>query len=165
MKAGEVVEWRSGEVVGATKERNVSDEVQVGMVSEEAMAVRAELPKTSPTMATVGRVLLAFCPGQWDGPQPAIVSADAVSRGVAVRGVAADGESTAELQMQACNANVLVDAARFPAVLAFWRGRAAGNTLTVLPVFDKLTDAERALVAARLAERTDQPVCWAEWPR
>lgn len=128
---------------------------------------------TSKTKATVGRVLLAFCPDLWNGPQPAIVTKGAFAGPLDRFDLNQhDTPQTVQGDAQFVNVNVLVDGATNPKALEYFRSVETGNTLANVPVFDAQEDIFRAIafnalkrpvpLMGELGERT--PVAWVEWP-
>lgn len=100
---------------------------------------------------SIGRVLHVYS-AHWSGAQPGIVSNGPW-----------DEPFLSELG-PAVNVNVIVDAANNPKVLELWRARSSGNTLCSVPVFDALSEEQRAIVRQQLAGRGDDLGAWAEWP-
>lgn len=110
--------------------------------------------QTSKTRASIGRVLLVFCPALWEGAQPGMVSNGPF-----------DEPEPGDLSKlgQAVNVNALVDAANHPKALEFWRSRSAGNTLCSLPLYDALSEEQRAELMTHAQDWSDRPFAWAEW--
>lgn len=97
--------------------------------------------KTSPNIATVGRMLLVFSQ-QWDGERPGIVVRMGVGEG----------------QDQAVNINVMLDGPRDQKLLEGLRRSVQGNTFHAIRVYDALTPTEREVMVAEHG-------MIAEWPR
>lgn len=116
---------------------------------------------TSTVKAAIGRIVHVYAPSLWIGPQPGIVSNGPFVEPVCEN--APEGVRVVQTDGQVVNVNVLVDAAKNPEALKFWRSREQGNTLTSVPVYDALSGLEREIVEGRPCHPVGI-VCWAEWP-
>lgn len=111
--------------------------------------------ETSRVPATVGRIVLVFS-SLWEGAQPGIVT----------NGPDPSVERVKLGETQRANVNVFLDGVNNAQVLLLFRGRAEGNTIRAIRVYDALDPLQRAQVRVQVvgAFAPGEPVFWAEWP-
>lgn len=102
------------------------------------------IPFCSPVKATPARLVYCFCPALWEGSRPAVV-------------LEANDNGSAE---QRITVNVELNGVRDAGVIAQLAKHPQGNTIFNVPLFEPLTEDQRALCQEAL---NVYPACWCEW--
>jgi hypothetical protein len=136
VKPGDVLETTDGSVIRIGSDTPV-----------DVLKMESRLP-CSQVKATCARIVHVYS-NRWRGPRPGVV--------VCGWGVSAD--------TQLINVNVFLDGANDTKVLAEFRARPDGNTLTSVPLYDALDDEQRGQLLLPAVPGPDNPPRYhCEWP-